>query len=273
LQQRIGSDNIIVNGLWIGSELSVIELLTLRSFLAHGHRFRLWLYGNLETALPKGVEVMDANEVIPGERIFRYEDNDQFGHGKGSVSGFSDIFRYKLLYDHGGWWVDMDVTCLRPLNILGLYYFRPHHELLLVGNVMKCPKGSELMLRCYEEASRAVDEHNTDWHLPIDILVANVKAMKLEGFIVKGHSTFDRWDLVQCFLYTRKRLSDDWWFIHWMNEEWRWNNIDKHDFMIGSAYGQLLVEYGLVEEEHGFCLLLRNRVRFLWKRLKGWANA
>ena len=29
-------------------------------------------------------------------------------------SGFSNFFRYKLLLERGGWWVDADMVCLRP---------------------------------------------------------------------------------------------------------------------------------------------------------------
>jgi hypothetical protein len=31
--------------------------------------------------------------------------------GKGTYAGFSDLFRYKMLFDRGGWWVDTDVVC------------------------------------------------------------------------------------------------------------------------------------------------------------------
>jgi len=267
---NLGEDNLVVNGLWIGNRLSNLELLTIKSFLAHGHQFRLWLYDELEHELPEGVQMMDASEIIPKERVFRYKEGNQFGHGKGSVSGFSDIFRYKLLYENGGWWVDMDVTCLRPLNIESDYYFRPHHELLLVGNVMKCPKGSELMKRCYEEANQEVDENNTDWHKPIEILVRNVENLNLKEFILVDHSMQDRWDEVRLFLYSGKELDPSWWFIHWMNEEWRSKGLDKNDFMIVSTFGQLLLKYNLVKDEFDTIERIKNRIRFAYKRFFGY---
>src|SRR6185312_16640543 len=36
--------------------------------------------------------------------------------GNGSLAGFSNFFRYKLLLENGGWWVDMDTVCLRPFH-------------------------------------------------------------------------------------------------------------------------------------------------------------
>jgi hypothetical protein len=105
-------DNKIVHGLWVGSELSALELLSIKSFLFHGHEFHLWLYESIQTPLPDGVIVQDANKILAKKHVFRYKNKSNFGHGKGSLAGFSDIFRYKLLYDKGGWWADMDITCL-----------------------------------------------------------------------------------------------------------------------------------------------------------------
>lgn len=263
----ISEDNIVVNGLWIGNRLSLLEELTIRSFLKCGHRFRIWVYETLENELPTEVEVMDANMIIPKDRIFRYRNKNQFGHGKGSVSGFSDVFRYKLLYDEGGWWVDMDVTCLRPLDISSPYYFRPHHELKLVGNVMKCPKGSELMKNCYERASSEVDENNTDWHKPIQILVDAVTELNLENFILSGLSYQDRWEAIKPYIYSDHQVPNEHYFIHWMNEEWRSRELDKYDFMISSTYGAMLRETGVVDDDFNAFNRLKNKIRFNIKRL------
>ena len=181
---NLRKDNKTIHGLWIGDTLSAIELLTLSSFVNNGHVFRLWIYQDLKTSVPHGVEIMDARLIIPEEKIFRYRETDQFGHGKGSLGGFSDIFRYKLLYDHGGWWSDMDVTCLKPLNFLSPYVFRPHHDMPVVGNVMKCPKDSQLMKYCFERASSEVDENNRDWHLPIQILNDGIEKFNLSEYII-----------------------------------------------------------------------------------------
>src|SRR5690606_17267238 len=167
-----------------GKTLSKIELLTIHSFLKYGYRFRLWLYEPLETPLPNGVILADAHEIIPREKVFRYKNKNQFGHGKGSVAGFSDIFRYKLLYEKGGWWTDMDITCLSPLFHEKTYFFRKHHQLNVVGNILKCPKNSVLMKRCYEEAINEIDENNTDWHKPIDILNKHINELQLQLYIV-----------------------------------------------------------------------------------------
>lgn len=263
----MSEDNRVVNGLWIGSGLSMLELLTIQSFLDHGHHFRLWCYDKIDTDLPNGVEIMDANEIIPQHRVFRYRKKNQFGHGKGSVSGFSDIFRYKLLHDNGGWWVDMDVTCIKPLDFEAPYYFRQHQALPLVGNVMKSPKGCKLMSRCYHDAFSCIDENNTDWHKPINILAENVSLLNLEKHIATHHSTVDNWETVRKYLFTEEPLPDHWFFIHWMNEEWRTRMLEKHDFRIGSAYANKLIEHGLVQDDFTQYGKWKNNIRFGIKRI------
>jgi len=222
-------ENLTVNALWIGKNLSPTEILTIKSFLHHGHQFILWAYDKIETPVPEGTIVKDANEIFPRKHVFCYKYSNQFGHGKGSYAGFSDIFRYKLLYLYGGWWTDMDVTCLKPLDFEDEYVFRTHHSLPMVGNIMKCPPNSKLMQRCFEEAVKKVDENNRDWHLPIQILVDNVYNLGLEKYI-REFSNPDSWNLIRKFLKNSPELSTDWYIIHWVNEEWRRNKIAKNAF-------------------------------------------
>lgn len=241
----IDPDAYTVNALWIGSRLSNLELLTIRSFMAHGHRFRLWAYDNIETPLPEGIILADAGRIIPKHQVFAYRNSNSFGHGKGSYAGFSDVFRYKLLYEIGGWWTDMDITCLRPLYTDKAYFFRPHHELPVVGNLMKCPKGSELMRRCYEEGKATIDEHNTDWHAPIEILNRNIAALGLEPYISISICNSDRWEETSAYVLSKAHPPDHWAFIHWQNEEWRSRGLDKDAVVNGSFLALLMLQHGL----------------------------
>lgn len=262
------AENKVVHGLWIGEYLSDIELLTISTYIAQGHEFNLWLYNSLKTPLPQGTVVKNANEILPASKIFRYKYANKYGHGKGSVSGFSDIFRYKLLYEHGGWWTDMDVTCLHPLNIVTPYFFRQHHDLLLVGNLMKCPKGSELMKKCFEQASADVDENNTDWHKPIAILNDNVVAQGLDKYIISHLTNQDKWDEVTEFVTSKKRIPAHYIALHWMNEEWRSRNLNKYDIRINSTLGQLMMKYGIKPKVNDNWDLFKNDLRHIvWLRL------
>ncbi|MFH1319638.1 MAG: glycosyltransferase [Bacteroidota bacterium] len=239
-------DNKIIHGLWIGSSLSKIELLTIHSFLSYGHDFHLWVYDKINTKLPPGVRLRDAASIIPHDKIFRYRYTNQFGHGKGSFAGFSDIFRYKLLYEHGGWWVDMDVCCLKPFDFASPYVFRTHHHLPAVGNVMKCPKGSRLMQLCYESASKNIDEFNTDWHKPLTILNENINKLGLSNYII-DISNQDEWNYLRKLITKNIQPPDDWYAIHWANENWRAINLTKEYFRRNSTIGSLMKKFGLTE--------------------------
>ena len=108
----IGDLDRVVQSLWVGDSLSEMEQLCIQSFLDHGHEFHLYTYGFVE-GVPRGTTILEASNVLPESRVFRYR---QEGFGKGSLSGFGNLFRLHLLRDLGGWWVDCDMVCVRPLD-------------------------------------------------------------------------------------------------------------------------------------------------------------
>lgn len=242
-----------VNGLWIGGQLGPIERLTIKSFQKHGHEFILWHYDPI-TKAPAGTIFADANELVPRDKVFRYD--PLAGHmktnvppvckpgGKGSYAGFSDIFRYKLLHDIGGWYVDMDVTCLKPFDFDTEYVFRDHPRLPLVGNMMRCPQGSEAMRQSYEEALSEVHSDNDDWEKPIRILCKWVLHYGLHEYIRRDISNPDMIEKTH-FLFTEPGsvAPDHWYFIHWMNAM----GPKKH--AVTSMLHKLLLEYDLLQDD------------------------
>ncbi len=234
--------------------MSAIELLCIKSFMAHGHQFFLWTYDQIKTPLPDGIILKNAAEIIPPDQVFSYKNKNQFGHGKGSYAGFSDIFRYKLLYEHGGWWVDMDVCCLKPFDFADEYVFRSHHDFPVVGNIMKCPKGCELMKISYQQAISQVDSENKNWNKPIQILNNNITKLGLQGHI-QTFTNHDSWRIVRKLINTQKTIPDTWFAIHWINEEWRANRINKTAIKRKSTLGKLLLQYNLFEQSPKLQLL------------------
>jgi len=239
-------NNTIVHALWIGKTLSSIELLCIKSFIAEGHEFHLWAYDLIDTPLPKGVILENASEIIPRENVFCYKNSNQYGHGKGSYAGFSDVFRYKLLYEYGGWWTDMDVVCLKHLDFNEPYVFRTHHDYPVVGNLMKCEKKSELMRLCFEKASKEVNANNRDWNLPIRILNETIVTLGLIQYVYEI-SNPDSWIFVRKLLFRRIKIPKNWYVIHLINEEWRHNKINKKAIPKNSYLGVILQKYGLWE--------------------------
>jgi glycosyltransferase involved in cell wall biosynthesis len=259
-------DNRTVHALWIGKELSKLELLTIHSFLRHGHEFHLWLYDDLQTSLPKNVILENAEEILPRTRIFRQKKVDrESGVGCGSLGPFSDLFRYKLLLDKGGWWVDMDVTCLRPFNFKTPYVFRPH-RVGVVGNIMKCPAQSKLMKMTYEQVERQANE-DSPWLLPNRILSENVARLKLNRYFYPDMCNQESWlNAINALIHTDRPLPKTWYAIHWTNEMWRTLQAngglykgqryvdgvpDKEDVPAQGTLCRLYREHGLLDDPQG----------------------
>jgi mannosyltransferase OCH1-like enzyme len=147
----------IIQGLWIGPELSVMERLSVASFLAHGHEYHLYVYDDVRR-VPAGAVVRDANEILPSSMIFQYTREK-------SYAGFANFFRYKLLLERGGWWADSDVVCLRPFSFPGEYVFASEIDRgVQVANtgVIKAPAGSRAMAYAWETC-RSKDPAQLRW--------------------------------------------------------------------------------------------------------------
>jgi len=98
-----------VQSLWIGKSLGIFELLCIKSFLKYNHKFTLYTYDIIDNMIVDSeLTIKDANDILPKSNIFTYEN--------GEISAFSNMFRYKLLYEKGGIWTDMDMICLENLD-------------------------------------------------------------------------------------------------------------------------------------------------------------
>lgn len=133
---------------WYGPMLSRVERLSMASFVANGHDVRLHVYSE-PSGVPAGVELVDAADTLPESSIFRYP--------KGSVAGFANWFRYRLLYAEGGIWVDTDVVCLKPFDFPAPEVFAWEDQKSVNVAVLGLPKGDPLaqwMARCCESPNR-----------------------------------------------------------------------------------------------------------------------
>jgi glycosyltransferase involved in cell wall biosynthesis len=246
-----------IHGLWIGRHLSRLEKLTLLSFVRHGHAFNLWAYDELDEPLPPGVILRDAAQILPRERIFlKVETDPSAGVGCKSYGPFSDLFRYKLLYEHGGIWVDMDITCLRPFDFTEPYVFRAH-RIGLMGNLMKVPPRSELMRQTFEMADKVADE-NVSWLTLNKILRNNVRYLQLDKYIRKNLiNDGSLADTILEYAGSPFRTPPPYWYgIHWGNEFWGKQTCEhsesngtfatKNDPVVGSFLHELYRTHGLI---------------------------
>jgi hypothetical protein len=246
----------IIQSLWIGGALSVMEQLCISSFLRNGHEFHLYTYGDV-TNIPDGTTVRDGREILGEDRIFTYKDN-------GSYSGFSNVFRYKLLLEKGHYWVDMDVICLRPFDLEQEYVFsgakkwklsNPFHPRLLIQScVIKTPPGTGIMKYCYE-ASSSKNPSDLVWgEIGPRLLDSAVRKFGLLDY-VSPHGAFTTIDWPFTERYVDGSFHISWlerikinlfnsYSLHLYHEMWRQKGLDKNgSFHRNSLYERLKKRY------------------------------
>ena len=138
-----------LNALWFGERLGYLEQLSIISAQVQGHPYTLYSYTpELLQGVPPGVEVRDAAEVMSDPRRVRYFD------GKFKALG-SDFFRYEIMAKSLGYWVDLDLIFIRPLELMGDYIFGWEGPRSINGAVLKLPAGSAML-----EELRNIPERN-----------------------------------------------------------------------------------------------------------------
>tara|TARA_R110002012_G_scaffold5445_1_gene24761 strand:+ start:412 stop:1236 length:825 start_codon:yes stop_codon:yes gene_type:complete len=99
---------MIIQSLWYGSDLTLLEFSSIESFIRMGYEFHLYTYDTVKN-IPDNCRIMDANTIIPKSELFN-EHN--------SILPFSDIWRFMLLYKKGGIWADLDCICLKKIDCM-----------------------------------------------------------------------------------------------------------------------------------------------------------
>ena len=121
-----------INSIWIGPRLGGIQAACLNSFLKHGHRVTLHVYQE-PCDVPDGVELSDANRLIPEAKVFR-------NRRTGSLAPFADLLRYELLKQRGGLYMDCDMYLLKPIpDAKYIFGWSDSNENLVPNGVLKLP--------------------------------------------------------------------------------------------------------------------------------------
>lgn len=135
---------------WSDALPSEMSLLALRSMIRLGHPVNLYTYDDVATMqalVPPGVIVVDAESVVP-----RLTYHHVLVHSE--IRYFADIFRYAVLQEFGGWWLDADMVLVKPLDFASEHVFSTQWSgvesgHVCVGGVMRAPKGSPHMANMY----------------------------------------------------------------------------------------------------------------------------
>lgn len=246
----------ILQSLWIGTSLTRMERLSIRSFLQKSYGFHLYVYGEV-SGVPEGVTLKDANAIVPQDQIFKYREYD-------SYAGFANLFRYKLLLENGGYWTDLDIVCLQPFTMAGEYVFAserlpqkvvqvrggrliglpstmPEHfiftnptlpqQVIQVNNcLMRVPKHSDIMEFCYSTASKKQPSELNWGDMGPKLLTEAVIRFNLEEYVVDPDviCPVNWWDGIKLISQPLQDVvTKDTCAIHLWNEIWRRNNADK----------------------------------------------
>ncbi|MBN2087483.1 hypothetical protein JW758_03980 [Candidatus Peregrinibacteria bacterium] len=166
----------IVQSLWIGEKLSLFEEMCINSFIQNGYEFHLYVY-SADLNVPDRTIKKDASQIIQKRDIFRNN------LGKKTYTAFANLFRYKLLYEKGGFWVDMDVICLKELIIRGKYMFGSQGRGVVGNAVIYAEPKSKLMLELYNK-SKGVTHQNYWGETGPTLLTKTIKKLELEKYIL-----------------------------------------------------------------------------------------
>jgi len=129
----------MINSLWFGDRLGYLEQLSIKTALSTGHPYTLYSYeSDRLSGVPQGVEVKDARSVMNDSRRVRYFE------GKFKALG-SDFFRYEVFARGLGFWADLDVLFLRPLEFDDDYVFGWEKPNSINGAILKLPAGSSML--------------------------------------------------------------------------------------------------------------------------------
>ena len=217
----------IIQGLWIGAELSVMEQLSVSSFLSNGHEYHLYVYDEMK-GIPAGTVVKDASEILPASSIFQYKH-------QASYAGFANFFRYKLLLERGGWWVDTDVVCLRPFDFACEHVFATEMcrgEEVVTSGIIKAQRGSPLMAYawgvCQQKNPQELVWGETGPRLMMDAVGRFSLERYKKPFQVFCPLDYSEWHRVlePDFEGT---LNETTYAVHLWNEMWRDAGQDKND--------------------------------------------
>ena len=108
----VNKQNLVVQSLWVGDRLSRMEYYSIKSFLVLMTHFIFTLITKLK--MFKGTIIKNAAEIMPLKEVFYLQTTSL---------PFSDIWRYKLLYEKGGYWVDVDMIAIKRFNFKEPFIF------------------------------------------------------------------------------------------------------------------------------------------------------
>lgn len=212
-----------VSALWIGNSISDLEKVCIKSFLDHGYDYHLYCYNKDIDNLPEGVTLRNGNKILNKDKIFRYKS----GFNAGSFSGFSNLFRYKLLYEKGGTWVDTDLCLLednlnfKKGNVFVTEVGEPPDG-KFASSLMRAKKGCPVFKFCLKKFSEVDTDFIVHGETGPELVTKAVKKLDLKTNpnveLKSGDNYYPiHWEKSERLFYDEIDINDGWITLHFWN--------------------------------------------------------
>jgi hypothetical protein len=211
---------------WSGPPLSAYEELSLTSLVRRGQRVLLYSYDRA-LRVPDGVELVDADEILPGGRAREFV----YPSGERSPALHSDLFRYEALRRFGGWYVD--IVLLRDVPPAADIYIARQDDGLVNGAVMRFPSNAPMIAAAIEAAPALLNDPVWGAIGPA-LLTRLVKQHGMTGVVRPWSAAYPVRPTETCQLFlpehreALERRTADADFVHLWNEIWRRVRIPKN---------------------------------------------
>jgi hypothetical protein len=234
-----------VNCVWIGDELSIMELLSIKLAQKLGYTVNIWSNHKFDN-LPNGVIHRDLpSDILPPTRFQGIPFQGIPNGGIGSLSHWSDYFAFTILKNGGGYWMQLDFAMLKRVDTEKSYIFTSlGHQISPV--FMKIPPSSQFAKELSETLMPKVKIgfKNEDWGTAMNMMHNCALKHQIyddcffirDGYYDCGGSQFGQTPY-------NSPISDEASFFHWSNATY---GTDKKHPVKGSAYYNLCKQENLI---------------------------
>jgi hypothetical protein len=234
-----------VSSFWHGTTLTNVERLCISSFLKSGVQYCLYVY-EPPVNLPEGVIVKDAGEIIDRSRMFTYQAGT---FNLGSVSGFSNLFRYTLIHEQGGWWTDTDLCYVNGFATEPAEMFFTElsqgGEFRVATALFNSPPGNPVLRYCLEHFAEKDVTRIVHGETGPTLFTASILACEKQSAVLDSDAAFPIpwWEYERLF-FDETLSVDDWASVHFWNAMLDSIKVDKSaTFPVGSPFEQLKRKY------------------------------
>lgn len=261
------------------SGISLLELLTIKSWLDKGYEFNLYTYDLKNetfkkiTSLYKNFILKDAREIIPLNHLF-------FDNRGAGLAAFSDYFRFYTLYERGGVWVDLDMICLNYFDFNTKEYLfikeidDDINKQRITTSLIKYPQQSLFGKELINKANKLINDQKI---VPWGIIGPSFLAKMCQNF---SYEKYAQDYLFACQIpwsqskkFIHKKADIDWNMpcLHLFTEMWRTYEMDKNCFYIQGIYATLLKKYDMknftkelnFKTNHELFIKIKNKIKKL----------